>query len=252
MVYISYKSNNNILSILFSSITFFLLITKSNCSLTSTEISNYNRTMTKYIQTIINYNGLSKKMEKITLNIFMKIRFKDLQKDYEDLQSEMLKLKENYKNSISISNNLNITDHKLKYFNTKYVNAINAYNRFEDTKAILLHMFKIFLIILFIIIFIVLILIGIGTYFVLKKQKYMELQEEISIRQNPTDSEKDKRTSIEENNNQIPYKSTQEDIRESNSVDNKQVVVESNNPPISKDYLDKKIRKDSPQNNKII
>ena len=156
------------------------------------------------------------------------------------------------KNSISITNNLNITDHKLKYFNTKYVNAINAYNRFEDTKAILLHMFKIFLIILFIITFIVLILIGIGTYFVLKKQKYMELQEEISIRQNPTDSEKDKRTSIEENNNQIPYKSTQEDICESNSVDNKQVVVESNNPPISKDYLDKKIRKDSPQNNKII
>ena len=49
--------------------------------------------MNRYKQMVANYNILSKKMEKITLNIFMRIRFKDLKRSFDDLKSEIDALK---------------------------------------------------------------------------------------------------------------------------------------------------------------
>ena len=46
--------------------------------------------MHRYKQMVANYNVFSQKMEKITLNVFMKIRFKDLKRSFDNIKNENL------------------------------------------------------------------------------------------------------------------------------------------------------------------
>ena len=201
--------------------------------------------MNKYQQVLIQYKGFAKKMEKITLNIILRIRFKDLQRDYEKLRKEMHKLTKNYENNNkTVSENLDEVSKLLSSFEKSLISSIKAYKRFEQTKKIILDMIKVFIIVLSIIIFVSLTLIGIGSYFVIKHQKYDKLREEVSIRNGEPETDSDKNSNVNEKKNKMDYivKSTQEDVRTIVSSEKNQVVIEPNNPP-SKDYLNKKNHK---------
>ena len=178
MVFTSFNPKNNksiFTSQIFFIIVLIIIITDVNCSSSNiSEIDNYNNTMNKYQQVLIQYKGFAKKMEKITLNIILRIRFKDLQRDYEKLRKEMHKLTKNYENNNkTVSENLDEVSKLLSSFEKSLISSIIAYKRFEQTKKIILDMIKVFIIVLSIIIFVSLTLIGIGSYFVIKHQKNM-------------------------------------------------------------------------------
>jgi len=240
MVYISNKNIISQFSLVYSLIGLFFFINKINCSsLNSTEIEQFNKTMNRYKQMVANYNILSKKMEKITLNIFMRIRFKDLKRSFDDLKSEIDALKLKYHKKESISENIIIANNLTDDFEIKYINSVNAYKRFEETKNMLGGMLKTFIIVLSIFIFIVLLFIGIGSYFVIqynKKKRYFKLNEEVSIRIGQSD-EKVKDKSNQDNKNDFMGKSTEEDIQGRNDINKNQVQLQSNNSPLSKEYL---------------
>ena len=240
MVYISNKNIISQFSLVYSLIGLFFFINKINCSsLNSTEIEQFNKTMNRYKQMVANYNILSKKMEKITLNIFMRIRFKDLKRSFDDLKSEIDALKLKYHKKESISENIIIANNLTDDFEIKYINSVNAYKRFEETKSMLGGMLKTFIIVLSIFIFIVLLFIGIGSYFVIqynKKRRYFKLNEEVSIRIGQSD-EKVKDKSNQDNKNDFMGKSTEEDIQGRNDINKNQVQLQSHNSPLSKEYL---------------
>ena len=240
MVYISNKNIISQFSLVYSLIGLFFFINKINCSsLNSTEIEQFNKTMNRYKQMVANYNILSKKMEKITLNIFMRIRFKDLKRSFDDLKSEIDALKLKYHKKESISENIIIANNLTDDFEIKYINSVNAYKRFEETKNMLGGMLKTFIIVLSIFIFIVLLFIGIGSYFVIqykKKKRYFKLNEEVSIRIGQSD-EKVKDKSNQDNKNDFMGKSTEEDIQGRNDINKNQVQLQSHNSPLSKEYL---------------
>ena len=238
MVYISNKNIISQFSLVYSLIGLFFFINQINCSsLNSTEIEQFNKTMNRYKQMVANYNILSKKMEKITLNIFMRIRFKDLKRSFDDLKSEIDALKLKYHKKESISENIIIANNLTDDFEIKYINSVNAYKRFEETKNMLGGMLKTFIIVLSIFIFIVLIFIGIGSYFVIQyNKKYFKLNEEVSIRIGQSD-EKVKDKSNQDNKNDFMGKSTEEDIQGRNDINKNQVQLQSHNSPLSKEYL---------------
>ena len=240
MVYISNKNIISQFSLVYSLIGLFFFINKINCSsLNSTEIEQFNKTMNRYKQMVANYNILSKKMEKITLNIFMRIRFKDLKRSFDDLKREIDALKLKYHKKESISENIIIANNLTDDFEIKYINSVNAYKRFEETKSMLGGMLKTFIIVLSIFIFIVLVFIGIGSYFVIqynKKKRYFKLNEEVSIRIGQSD-EKVKDKSNQDNKNDFMGKSTEEDIQGRNDINKNQVQLQSHNSPLSKEYL---------------
>ena len=239
MVYISNKNIISQFSLVYSLIGLFFFINKINCSsLNSTEIEQFNKTMNRYKQMVANYNILSKKMEKITLNIFMRIRFKDLKRSFDDLKSEIDALKLKYHKKESISENIIIANNLTDDFEIKYINSVNAYKRFEETKSMLGGMLKTFIIVLSIFIFIVLLFIGIGSYFVIQynKKRYFKLNEEVSIRIGQSD-EKVKDKSNQDNKNDFMGKSTEEDIQGRNDINKNQVQLQSHNSPLSKEYL---------------
>jgi len=240
MVYISNKNIISQFSLVYSLIGLFFFINKINCSsLNSTEIEQFNKTMNRYKQMVANYNILCKKMEKITLNIFMRIRFKDLKRSFDDLKSEIDALKLKYHKKESISENIIIANNLTDDFEIKYINSVNAYKRFEETKNMLGGMLKTFIIVLSIFIFIVLLFIGIGSYFVIqynKKKRYFKLNEEVSIRIGQSD-EKVKDKSNQDNKNDFMGKSTEEDIQGRNDINKNQVQLQSHNSPLSKEYL---------------
>ena len=240
MVYISNKNIISQFSLVYSLIGLFFFINKINCSsLNSTEIEQFNKTMNRYKQMVANYNILSKKMEKITLNIFMRIRFKDLKRSFDDLKSEIDALKLKFHKKESISENIIIANNLTDDFEIKYINSVNAYKRFEETKNMLGGMLKTFIIVLSIFIFIVLLFIGIGSYFVIqynKKKRYFKLNEEVSIRIGQSD-EKVKDKSNQDNKNDFMGKSTEEDIQGRNDINKNQVQLQSHNSPLSKEYL---------------
>ena len=99
-------------------------------------------------------------------------------------------------------------------------------------------MVKTFIIVLSICVFIILLFIGIGSYFVIQynKKRYMKLEEEVSVRIGQTDV-KEKNTNEEENKNDFMAKSTQEDIQTAKNVIKDKVIIDTNNPPLSKEYL---------------
>ena len=239
MVYISNKNIISQFSLVYSLIGLFFFINKINCSsLNSTEIEQFNKTMNRYKQMVANYNILSKKMEKITLNIFMRIRFKDLKRSFDDLKSEINALKLKYHKKESISENIIIANNLTDDFEIKYINSVNAYKRFEETKSMLGGMLKTFIIVLSIFIFIVLLFIGIGSYFVIQynKKRYFKLNEEVSIRIGQS-VEKVKDKSNQDNKNDFMGKSTEEDIQGRNDINKNQVQLQSHNSPLSKEYL---------------
>lgn len=233
----SFKSKKNMISQLSIILIFFFIITKVNCSsINSTEIEQYNETLNKYTQAATNYVMFSKKMEKITLNIFLRIRYKDLKRAFEELKTEIDNLKLKYDKNMKISENLIRANNLTDEFEIKYINSIRVYKRFEETKKMLGGMLKTFIIVLSIIIFIILILIGVGSYYVIKynKRRYSKLEEEVSIRIGQTE---DKVKNVMENKNEYISKSTQEDIPSTNDGNKVKAIIESNNSPLSKECL---------------
>ena len=97
MSFISFSKKNqehSAFSIIFFIASLFILITKVNCIDSNiSEINNYNKVILRYHQAVFNFTGLSKKMENIAFNIFLKINFKELTHIYEELKEEMIKLR---------------------------------------------------------------------------------------------------------------------------------------------------------------
>jgi len=82
--------------------------------------------MHKYNQMVANYNVFSKKMEKITLNIFMRIRYKDLQRSFDELRKEIDNLKLKYHKNQSISENIILANNLTDNFEINYIDSVNA------------------------------------------------------------------------------------------------------------------------------
>ena len=246
MSFISFNQKNNehsVISIIFFITSLFLLITKINCDSSNiSEINNYDKIINRYHQAIFNFTGLSKKMEAITFNMFLIVDFKELSKLYDELKEEMIKLKTNHEKNVSISNDIDLIDKNLKKFQKKYKKILKTYNRFDDVKKVIKHMLKVFIIVLSIIVGISIIGIIIGSYFVIKSQKkYHELQEEVSVRIEQSDSERDKETIDEEKQKRnakkiYSAKTTEENMQATKELEKNHVIVESNNA-ISKELL---------------
>ena len=246
MSFISFSKKNqehSAFSIIFFIASLFILITKVNCINSNiSEIDNYNKVIFRYHQAVFNFTGLSKKMENIAFNIFLKINFKELTHIYEELKEEMIKLRTIQEKNESISKNIVLVDKSLKKFQKKYKSVLKTYNRFDDTKNAIKDMLKLFIIVMSIIVIIILIGIGIGSYFVIKNQrKYHQLQEEVSVRIEQSDSERDKETIDEEKQKRnakkiYSAKTTEENMQATKELEKNHVLVESNNA-ISKELL---------------
>ncbi len=146
----------------------------------------FNETLTNYNQTLLYFDDLSKKMETITMNIILKLKFKGLKRDKISIEQEISKIKENMdkkdNDNQKIREEINSVDQDIKYFNYKYNKINQLYNKYENFKEAFSNFIKVFFIVLFIIVVIALSLIGIISLFVIKKQrKYYKLQEEVTI-----------------------------------------------------------------------
>lgn len=223
---------------IFLSTILFIQVSKVNCiPSNNSKIANYNTTMIRYQQAIINYIGFSKIMEKITMNIILKISFKDLQKNYEKLKSEMQILKTNQEKNELTPDNILEADKKISKFEINYRKTYRSYKRFEELKKVLLGMLKTLIIVLSILVIIVLSLIGVGSYFVIKRNKYYKLQEEISIKVENT--EKDKETNLEKDfDKKVSFPKKKQNLQvNTESEKNEQLPVVETNNPVSKDYI---------------
>ncbi len=135
----------------------------------------FNETLTNYNQTLLYFDDLSKKMETITMNIILKLKFKGLKRDKISIEQEISKIKENMdkkdNDNQKIREEINSVDQDIKYFNYKYNKINQLYNKYENFKEAFSNFIKVFFIVLFIIVVIALSLIGIISLFVIKNKE---------------------------------------------------------------------------------
>lgn len=162
-----------------------------------TKIEMFNETLTKYNQSLLYFDDMSKKMEKITMNIVLKLKFKGLIRDKKSLEQDISKIKEKIdkkdNDNQTIIEDINSINQDIKYFNHKYNKINQLYNQYENVKESFSNFIKVFFIVLFIIVVIALSLIGIISFFVVKNQrKYYKLQEEVTISEGREENTNDK------------------------------------------------------------
>ena len=162
-----------------------------------TKIEMFNETLTKYNQSLLYFDDMSKKMEKITMNIVLKLKFKGLIRDKKSLEQDISKIKEKIdkkdNDNQTIIEGINSVNQDIKYFNHKYNKINQLYNQYENVKESFSNFIKVFFIVLFIIVVIALSLIGIISFFVVKNQrKYYKLQEEVTISEGREENTNDK------------------------------------------------------------
>lgn len=155
-------------------------------NLSESEALLLDKTLKKYNTTTLKLKSMEIKMKKITLNIILRIRFRELRRNYESITTQISELQNklnetSYKNP-QIIKEINILNDNINIFEKKYNETSSLYYQYERTKLYLYNFFKLFFTCLFILVIIIMVIIGIVSFFVVKSQrKYYKLQEEYSI-----------------------------------------------------------------------
>jgi len=174
---------NFYLSIIIISL-FFSSIKAQN--ITQSEVNQlFNNNLIKCNKTEILFKEFSEKMKNIKYNIFLKIKYKNLQKKHNKIEKKIGKIKEllnsNNYNKNEILEDIKELNKSLTKFEYKCNKAIHAFYKGEKVKIILNNLLKVFFITLFITIFLLLIVIVIISIFIIRRQKkYYALNEESS------------------------------------------------------------------------
>ena len=181
-------------------------------------------------------------MKDITMNIVLRIRFREINRIYNNIELKIKEIKEELsKDTVDqekIIEDIKILNQNINKFNEKYKIANNLYYECEKLKESFSNFVKLFFTILLIVIIVVLSIIGIVSYFVVKSQrKYYILKEEISY----SEAQKEKRTRNNlppvNDNNGLNKEST-EDLTENNN-NLRKVVQQSTNSTNSKEAFTK-------------
>ena len=210
-----------------------LLILLISCLLqisNSQEISEvYEKALIEYNKTKTYLEDLTKKMKDITMNIVLRIRFREIKRVYNNIEIKIKEIQEELNkdkyDKEKIIENIKTLNENIKKFNIKYKTANNLYYEFEKLKISFLNFVKLFFIILLIVVIVVLSIIGIASFFVIKSQrKYYILKEEISLHdeQNIKKSINHEKITPLDSNNNLNKEST-EDLTENNSKIKKKV-----------------------------
>ena len=165
----------------------------------SIEIEKFNNTLFNFNNTKKYIDDISTKMKDITINILLRIRFRELKRFYNNIELKVLEMqkqlsKEKY-NSTKIIDEIDLLDQNLNKLEKIYNKVKSLYYEYEQFKYSFFNFIKLFFIILSISVLIILCIIGIGSYFVVKNQrKYYKLKEEISF--NSYQKQMNKKTNI--------------------------------------------------------
>ena len=218
-------------------LSYLLFLIPSVKSQNNKEITNFNQTLIQYNNTKFLLDDISKKMENITLNIFLRTRLRELIKKHKQIEEQMSEIQKNLYNESydkeKMKENIFDLNHKMHIFERKYNKTNKLFYETEGLKQSLINYVKMFFIILAIISIVVIIIIGVVSYFVIKHQKkYYKLQEEVSFNMEVKQNY-EKRPDSEENssNSDNRFKSNREDM-------NKKVVIKTNgDEPSSKEVF---------------
>ena len=151
-----------------------------------TEIDLFVKAMNDYNETKLCLEDITKKMKTITLNIGLKIRLRELKRLFKEIETKFLNIQKEINKDIyrkeKIINDIGTLNIYMTKFKKKYNRANQVYYEFEELKSSIAQFLKLFFIILFICVIIVLCIIGISSFFLVKKQrKYYKLKEEVSF-----------------------------------------------------------------------
>ena len=141
--------------------------------------------LTFYNITEEKYQDISEKMKDVKYNILIKIRYNNLKKKKNKVDNKMTEIKEkigknNYDKNAIIQEIKELKIAIMK-FDAKCDKTIHVYYQNDDLKKIIIHMIKVFFNTLFVIIIIALVIIGVVSYFVIKRQRqYQRLEEEVT------------------------------------------------------------------------
>ena len=164
-----------------------LLFSKINSqeNQSSEEKQLFNNSLILFNKAEVNYKIISAKMETVKFNIFLKVRYKNLQRRYNNIRASIEKI-----NNILVSNDYDISDVKerlydlkkdIEKFDKKCNKTFDVFSKSEKIKSIIINLIKVFFLIIVIIIIVVLAIIAIISYFIMKRQKkYQTLQEEVT------------------------------------------------------------------------
>ena len=218
----------------------------------SIDTKQFNTVLDEYNTTKIYFNDLQKKMEKITMNIVLRIRFKNINRLYDKIEKKLLyikgELKKDKYDNIQIKKDIDLLNQNMNLFKKKYNEFNNAYYDFDIIKKTILSFIKLFFIIIIIIIIVALILIGVGTFFVIKSQKkYYRLKEEYSITNEPKIESNDEKINVNKNhhniknhNNRLKPEKTKESLKSENNNIKIEVVQSTNNNTSKEDFKNNK------------
>ena len=164
-----------------------LLFSKINSqeNQSSEEKQLFNNSLILFNKAEVNYKIISAKMETVKFNIFLKVRYKNLQRRYNNIRASIEKI-----NNILVSNDYDISDVKEKLydlkkdiekFDKKCNKTFDVFSQSEKIKSMIINLIKVFFLTIVIIIIVVFAIIAIISYFIMKRQKkYQTLQEEVT------------------------------------------------------------------------
>lgn len=169
------------------SLCYLPFIKSQNISKNITEFSNFKQTLIKYNNTKLHLEDINKKMENITLNIFLRARLREIIRIHKNIEDQMSGIQKKINSRIydekKITEEISSLNHQMHIFERKYNKTNKLYYETEEVKKSLVHYIKVFFITLIIISIIVMAIIGIVSIFVIKHQrKYYKLQEEVSFK----------------------------------------------------------------------
>lgn len=185
-----------------------------------TEVDLFVKALNDFNETKFYLEDLTKKMETITLNIGLRIRFRQIKRLFKDIEKKVTYIKgeinKDIYNKEIIINEIESLNIYMNKFKNKYIRTNQLYYEFEELKTNSLHFLKLFFIILFICVIIILIIIGISSFLVVKsqKRKYYKLKEEHSYTS-------EKRDIIINNNNIIDKNYGQNNSGDKNIINDK-------------------------------
>ena len=186
MVFFQIGKSQIVSLILVYSLCYLPSIKSQNISKNTTEFSNFKQTLIEYNNTKLHLDDISKKMENITLNIFLRARLREIIRIHKNIEYQISGIQKTINSGVydkkKITEEISSLNHQMHIFERKYNKTNKLYYETEEVKKSLVHYIKVFFITLIIISIIVIAIIGIVSIFVIKQQKkYHKLQEENSF-----------------------------------------------------------------------
>ena len=181
----SYFFNIHLIMILVNILLLFSKI-KSQESHALEEMQLFNNSLILFNKSTENYQSISEKMKNIKYNIFLKLRYRIIKRNYIEVKNSFAKIKEileskNYDNK-QIKEKIIDLNRDIYKFNKRCNKALEVFSKNEEIKKVTLKLIKVFfLTALIIIIFIIIILaiIALFSFIIYKRQKiYHGLREE--------------------------------------------------------------------------